>query len=183
MKTKYLAFITALLLTNPTFAQTYEEAETETQEVAEAEPAQDQNSVFGVWATERVPEEGEDTIAHIKIEPCKSNPRKACGKVVWTERSTDPETGRPPLDKHNSEEHLRSRPVMCMEIMQGFTATSPNTYEDGELYSSRTGKTYRGEMTLTDPNHIKMRGSVLFGLIGRETTWTRVKNPGKDPCN
>lgn len=169
-----IAFITVLLLSNPTFAQVAEEAD--------SEPMQDQNTVFGVWATERVPEEGEDRIAHIKIEPCKGNQQKACGKIVWSELKVDPETGKAPLDKLNSEESLRSRPIMCLEIMHGFTAASPNTYEDGELYSTRTGKTYTGEMTLIDPNHIKLRGSVLFGLIGRETTWTRVKNPGKDPC-
>ena len=186
MNAKHLmTFLAVLLLADHTYAQQSQEQEADTQmgAPAEAEAPKDQNTIFGVWATERVPEEGEDTIAHIKIEPCKNDKKKACGKIVWSEVKTDPETGKPPLDKNNSEESLRSRPIMCLEIMHGFTSSGSQTaYEDGELYSSRTGKTYTGEMKLIDPNHLKLRGSVLFGLVGRETTWTRVKNPGKDPC-
>lgn len=144
---------------------------------------QNGNSVFGVWETERVPEEGEDTIAHIKIYPCQNDSRKACGKIVWSEREIDPETGKPPLDTENSEESLRNRPIMCLEIVTGLTPTDePNHYDDGEIYSTRTGKTYSGEAILIDKNHLKLRGSVLFGLIGRSTTWKRVQHPKKDPC-
>ena len=50
----------------------------------EAPAAKAQNTVFGVWETARVPEEGEDTIAHIKIEPCKNNPNNACGKIIFS---------------------------------------------------------------------------------------------------
>ena len=72
---------------------------------------------------------------------------------------------------------------MCLEIMTGFTPTDEaNTFDDGQVYSTYTEKTYNGSMTLRDQNHLRLTGSVLLGLISRTTTWTRVKNPGKDPC-
>ena len=69
----------------------------------ESQTPQNDNSVFGVWQTARLPEEGEDKIAHIKVYPCKHNSNQACGKIVWSERTIDPATGRAPLDKENSE--------------------------------------------------------------------------------
>ncbi len=145
--------------------------------------AKAQNPIFGVWETARVPEEGENNIAHIKIEACKNDPKNICGKVVWTEIQKDPETGKPPLDKNNTDENLRSRPVMCIQTLTDFEPTGElNTYDNGQLYSSRTGKTYSGHMTLKDPDHLLLTGSVMLGLFSRTTTWTRVKSPSKDPC-
>ncbi len=152
--------------------------------IPEAKAQQNQNTVFGVWETARVPEEGEDVVAHIKVYPCKNNSRNACGKIVWSEREIDPRTGKPALDSQNSEESLRSRPILCLEIMTDFKPTGEaNTYDDGEIYSSKTGKTYSGEMKLVSPNKLSLRGSVLLGLIGRTTTWKRVTNPKEDRCN
>lgn len=146
--------------------------------------ASDQSSIYGTWLTARVPEEGEVNIAKVKVEPCKSDAKKVCGKIVWLELSVDPETGKAPLDKYNPEEGLRTRPVMCMQTILDMEPTGePNSFEGGELYSARTGKTYSGSLQLKDPNHLLLTGSVLFGIFSRTTEWTRVENPGKDPCH
>src|SRR3990167_2819066 len=171
-KTKYFLSAIAFLVSTEAFCAK-----------AEKESAKSENPFFGVWETQRVPEEGEDRIARIKIDACKDNPKNICGHVVWTEVQIDPDTGKPPLDKFNSDESLRSRPVLCIQTLKDFEpGEKPNTYENGKLYSSRKGKTYNGSMEMKDNDHLLLTGGVLFGLISRTTTWTRVKDHVKDPC-
>jgi uncharacterized protein (DUF2147 family) len=146
------------------------------------EAAADNGSVFGVWETARVPEEGEVNIGHVKLEPCKNDAKKVCGKLIWSEIKIDPETGKPPLDKYNSDESLRGRSVICVQSVIDMEPTGePNSWANGQLYSSRTGKTYSGSMVLKDKDHLDLTGSVLMGLISRTTTWKRVANEN-DPC-
>jgi len=78
------------------------------------------------------------------------------------------------LDVHNPTPALRDRPVLGMEIGSGFHQTDPDRLGGGHLYDPISGHTYRGTMTPTGPDTLKLRGYILFTLFGRTETWTRV---------
>lgn len=132
-----------------------------------------QSPIIGVWETER--KEDENKAAHIKIEACKGNPTDLCGHIVWLEEPNDPETGKPKLDKMNSDESKQKQPVKGMQMMWHFKpANSALTkYTDGEIYSSHTGKTYNGDMELVNQNTLALTGYVMF--FWKTQNWKRVK--------
>jgi uncharacterized protein (DUF2147 family) len=141
----------------------------------------DEKTIYGLWETERIPEEDEQDVAHIRVEPCKSNPKKVCGHIVWTEIQIDPETGRPPQDKFNPDKSLRKRPMLCIQTLMDFEPSGEmNTFANGRLYSPRSGRSFKGIAVLNGPDHLQLKGSVFFGLISRATTWKRVQESAKD---
>jgi len=46
-------------------------------------------------------------------------------------------------------------------------------WSGGFICDPNSGKTYRGKLTLKDPNTIKLRGYIGISLIGRTETWAR----------
>ena len=118
--------------------------------------------VTGVWSTV----EGK---SHVKIEPCGD---KFCGKIIWLKEPNTPE-GKPKTDEHNSDEALRSRPILGLELLSGLVPESKNDWDDGEIYNPEDGKTYASEMTLVSPNELHVKGCVLF--ICKTQVWTKVE--------
>lgn len=139
---------------------------------SQAQPTQ--NPIMGVWETER--QGDESRIAHVKIEACKANANELCGHIVWSERKIDEETGKPPLDKLNPDEKLRTRPIMGMEMLWGFKPANDTftKYEDGNVYSASSGKTYNGSMELKDADTLYLTGHVF--IFSKTQTWKRVKD-------
>jgi uncharacterized protein (DUF2147 family) len=64
---------------------------------------------------------------------------------------------------------------MGMVLMKDFEYDAKNVWDDGEIYDPKSGKTYSCKMTLTDPDHLEVRGYVGISLIGRTDKWTRAK--------
>lgn len=118
--------------------------------------------INGVWATM----EGK---SHVKIEPCGE---KLCGKIIWLKEPNTPE-GKPKTDKNNSDEALRSRPIIGLELLTGLVPEGQNEWEDGEIYNPEDGKTYSSEMTLVNPAKLEVKGCVLF--LCQTQTWTKVE--------
>ncbi len=98
---------------------------------------------------------------------------KLFGKVVWLKEPIDKETGKPRLDKNNSEEKLRSKPLMGLVFLKNFVADGPKAWEDGEIYDPNNGKTYSCKMTITSPTTIDARGYIGISIIGRTTKFTK----------
>ncbi|MEL6203526.1 MAG: DUF2147 domain-containing protein [Pseudomonadota bacterium] len=68
----------------------------------------------------------------------------------------------------------------CVSVTAGeFAGQQIGTFsKDGDKYKGSItdpadGKKYRGAAWFTGSNTLKMRGSVLGGLVGRTDTWTR----------
>jgi uncharacterized protein (DUF2147 family) len=124
--------------------------------------AMDAPPIAGLWLVE-----AQDAV--VDIEPCGD---RLCGTVVWLKQPQRPDGGLRRDDK-NPSAALRSRPVCGIELMNGFKPAGANEWEDGHIYSADEGTTYSAEMTLKDPNTLKVRGFVGISLFGKSQIWTR----------
>jgi uncharacterized protein (DUF2147 family) len=132
-----------------------------------------QNSIVGYWKTQK--KEDENGTATIKIAPCGEDANKLCGKIVALEEPIDPETKDPKIDKRNPDKSLRDRPVMGLQILKGFEHVSDTQYENGSIYSPRTGKTYSCELRLNEEEQLEVTEYLLF--FSNKQAWTRTNAP------
>lgn len=126
------------------------------------------DDVLGVWVTEG---------AKGKVEISKCG-EKYCGKLVFIKdaaytKPADGPVGTVKTDRRNPDPARRNRPLLGMQIMEGFAATGDGVWEKGTIYDPESGKTYRCKMTLESPDHLKVRGFIGISLLGRSQVWTR----------
>jgi uncharacterized protein (DUF2147 family) len=127
------------------------------------------DDILGQW-------KNEDGRARIEIFHCGP---QFCGKISWLGRpfytADDPKgmAGKPRVDRENPNPELRTRPLLGLQIMEGFTYKGGATWEQGSIYDPDSGKTYTSKMTLVSPGKLKIRGYVGIPLLGRTTSWTR----------
>ncbi len=102
------------------------------------------------------------------------------GRIAAVRDSVDA-NGRPPRDEKNPDAQLRSRPILGLPMLTGMKATAANTWDGGEIYDARSGKTYRASMRLTHPDTLRVRGYVKLGVVkvGRTAVWVRVPETGQ----
>ncbi len=79
---------------------------------------------------------------------------------------------RPNVDSKNPDPNLRSRPTLGMPVLLHMTRTQSNQW-DGDIYNSQDGHTYDANISLVDPNTLKVEGCFLGFLCGGEN-WKRV---------
>ncbi len=120
-----------------------------------AEPA-------GVWLTP-------DGNSHIEIWNCGG---KLCGKIAWF---TEPHNsdGTLKLDEKNKNEALRTRPLLGLVMMSGFTETGDGKWTKGRIYNPEDGQVYRSKLEVKDHDTLNVSGCVL--VFCKAQTWTRVK--------
>ena len=126
----------------------------------------DPKSILGVWKTDR----GE---SQVEIFMCGN---KFCGKIIWLRnpmRIGNEEIKAPIFDRKNPEPSLRSRPVLGLQILKGFTAEGENIWGDGTCYDPKSGNTYKGKIHMTEPDKLILRGYILIPFFGRNSVWTR----------
>ncbi|MAL79577.1 MAG: hypothetical protein CMN55_10780 [Sneathiella sp.] len=116
----------------------------------------------GIWATK-------DGNSHVKIAPCND---KLCGEIIWLKEPLTPE-GKPKTDQHNSDETLRSRPIIGLQMLSGFVKDGESEWDDGEIYNPEDGKTYSAKMELVKPDALEVKGCVL--MFCQTQDWTRVE--------
>lgn len=121
------------------------------------------DALVGVWKT------GEGT-AMVKMY---KNGDKYQGKIVWLKEPNDPETGKPKVDKNHPDESVRTRALLGLVNVWGFTYKGKNVWEEGNIYDPKNGNTYSCTMKLTNANTLEVRGYIGVSLIGRTDTWTR----------
>lgn len=125
--------------------------------------ADDPDAIVGVWKT------GEGT-AMVKVY---KNGDKYQGKIVWLQEPNDPETGKPKLDKNHPDESVRTRPVLGLVNIWGFTYNGKNVWDEGNIYDPKSGNTYSCTIKMTNNNTLEVRGYIGVSLIGRTDTWVR----------
>ncbi|HLD52221.1 MAG TPA: DUF2147 domain-containing protein [Sediminibacterium sp.] len=123
----------------------------------------DSSAIIGVWKTG-------DGNAMVRIY---KNGEKFQGKIVWLKEPNDPETGKPKLDKNHSEEANRTRPILGLVNIWGFSFKEKNIWDEGNIYDPKNGNTYSCTMKLINANTLEVRGFIGVSLIGRTDTWTR----------
>ncbi len=121
------------------------------------------DAIVGVWKT------GEGN-AMVRIY---KNGDKYQGKVVWLKEPNDPETGKPKQDKNHPEEATRTRPVLGMINIWGFSYKDKNLWDDGNIYDPKNGSTYSCTIKMINPNTLEVRGYIGVSIIGRTDNWTR----------
>ena len=126
------------------------------------------DAVVGVWKTG-------DGNAIVRIYKSGENFQ---GKIVWLKEPIDPETGKAKLDKNNSTETSKTRPVLGMVNIWGFKFIEKNLWDEGNIYDPKSGNTYSCTIKMTNANSLEVRGYIGVSLIGRTDVWTRqvVKN-------
>jgi uncharacterized protein (DUF2147 family) len=93
------------------------------------------------------------------------------GKIVWLKEPV--KNGKEVVDDKNPDPNLRSRRVLGMDILWGFSFDGEDQWTGGKIYDPENGSTYSAKMTLKDPTTLKLRGYVLIPLFGRSELWTR----------
>lgn len=121
-----------------------------------------QADVTGIWSTV-------DGKSHVKIEPCGD---KFCGKIIWLKVPNNKE-GKPKVDANNTDDALKTRAILGMELLKGFEATEGNEWDDGQIYNPEDGKTYSSTMNLVSPKVLDVKGCVLF--FCKTQTWNKVE--------
>lgn len=118
----------------------------------------------GVWFTE-----GQQ--AKIELFNCRSDAKKLCGKIVGLREPNDPQTGKPKIDQHD----YKGQPLIGLENVRDMEKVEgEDKWENGTIYDPKTGKTYEGNITMSENNILHLRGFVMgISLLGRTQDWTR----------
>jgi uncharacterized protein (DUF2147 family) len=96
-----------------------------------------------------------------------------CGTIIWLKEPNDPDTGKPKLDKHNSDVSKRTRPLIGVQIVLGMKPAGTDKWS-GQVYNAEDGKTYSGNLTFPGGNSLQLQGCALGGLVCKGQTWTKV---------
>ena len=97
---------------------------------------------------------------------------KYYGKLVWLKEPND-ESGKPKVDKNNSDEAMRSRALLGIVNLRDFVYKGDKVWEEGKIYDPENGSDYSCEMKLTDDNTLEVRGFIGVSLFGRTDVWKR----------
>ncbi len=131
--------------------------------------AADGDKIVGLWST---PEKD------CKIEIFRSG-SKYYGRIVWLKEPLYPAdddrgmAGRPIADCENPNPGLRSRPLIGLRLMEGFSYVGRNVWGKGTIYNPDNGKTYRCKITLSARDRLEVRGFIGVPLLGATSVWTR----------
>ncbi len=124
------------------------------------------DAILGTWLTEK-----KDS----KVKVYKKD-NKYYGKIIWLKDDLNDDGSTPKRDVNNPNADLRSRKLNGMNIMTGLEWDADDKeWNEGEIYDPRGGSTYSMFARLEDENTLYLKGYIGISLIGRSTTWTRVK--------
>ncbi|HEX7902764.1 MAG TPA: DUF2147 domain-containing protein [Chitinophagaceae bacterium] len=123
--------------------------------------AQHADGIKGVWVNDA---------KDAKVEIYKSGD-KYFGKITWVKEMYEADGRTPKKDSKNSDEKLRSRNIVNMVILSGFTFDD-GEWTGGELYDPKSGKTYKSKMKLKG-DALEIRGYVGSPMFGKTTIWTK----------
>lgn len=126
--------------------------------------AQEANKIVGIWWNE-------EKTSKIQIE-------KKDGKFIGTIVYMIPEkyvNGEAPKDDKNPKESLRDRPLIGVQILDGFVySADKQEWKEGKIYDPKSGKTYDCYAWFENDNLLKLKGFVAgIRWMGRSSEWYR----------
>ena len=114
----------------------------------------------GLWQT---PTNG----GQVRIARCG---QALCGTLVTSDHiRADPNQ----RDARNKDESQRGRTLRGLPMLSGFTG-GPTEWRGGSVYNPADGGTYRGTITMTGDNSLRLRGCIVAPLC-KTQTWTRIQ--------
>ena len=78
-------------------------------------------------------------------------------------------------DISNPDPTKKTRPLIGLVFMTGFTPEGSGRWDHGTVYDPKTGNTYASFLEYTGGDTLKLRGYIGISLIGRTAVWTKVK--------
>ncbi|MES5135282.1 DUF2147 domain-containing protein [Prevotella amnii] len=90
------------------------------------------------------------------------------GKLIWS-------ITKNALDKNNPVKSERTKKLAGKIILTGFKYANNDVWNNGKIYDPENGKTYSCKITRKSNGDLVVRGFIGFSLLGRNTTWTRLK--------
>lgn len=99
---------------------------------------------------------------------------KVYGKITWLKEPNDA-SGNPKKDVNNKNENLRSRSVMNLQILSGFTYDESYKWTEGKVYDAENGDYYDCVLTLKDKNTLNVRGYIQSPMFGKTVVFKRVE--------
>ena len=114
----------------------------------------------GLWQT---PTNG----GQVRIARCG---QALCGTLVTSDHIRREPAAR---DENNKDAAQRSRTLRGLPMLTGFTG-GPTEWRGGSVYNPADGGTYRGTITMTGDNSLRLRGCIVAPLC-KTQTWTRVQ--------
>jgi uncharacterized protein (DUF2147 family) len=116
------------------------------------------NDLDGDWVTA-------DRHAIVRIAPCGAD---LCGTVV---RVLVHGPNVPTTDIKNPDRRLRSRPLIGLKVLTGFSRDGP-IWTGGRAYDPNTGGNYKARLSRNPDGSLTVTGCILF--ICKSQRWTRV---------
>lgn len=103
------------------------------------------------------------------------NGNKYAAKLVWFDDSDDknkPMNIR--VDYKNPDKSLQNRKLIGMEVVNNldFNPTT-NTWENGEIYDAKSGRTWSSAATITPEDLLKVTGYWHFKFLGKSIAFKR----------
>lgn len=118
--------------------------------------------ILGQWITDR-----KDLIVEVYL----SGPEYKA-KIVWVSDKA-PESR---LDDKNPDAALRTRKVIGMDVLQGFTYNESDAcWENGHIYDATSGKTWSATARLDGAETLVVRGYWGFQLFGKTLKFKRYR--------
>ena len=117
----------------------------------------EENTIEGFWASSGV---------IIEVKVCHD---LICAEIVhvFTEDGIDPLTM---LDENNREEELRDRPLIGINLFDGFRKDQllSTRLDGGKIYDPRRGRFYDAELSRLESGNLLVEGCLLFICDGEE---------------
>ncbi|HSZ24124.1 MAG TPA: DUF2147 domain-containing protein [Cytophagaceae bacterium] len=102
------------------------------------------------------------------------------GKVEFIKRGNRyfgklTQSAHPKKDVHNPNPAMHTTNLVGAEFIKDLVYKDKNSWEDGAIYDSRSGKTYSCDIVLLENGDIKIRGYLGFPLLGQSVIFYRIK--------
>lgn len=110
------------------------------------------------------------------------------GHIVWLKEPLYPAddaqgmSGKPKVDRENSEAALRTRPIIDLPLVSGFHFAGANEWTGGTIYDPENGKTYSCKISLTSNGSLRVRGYIGIAFFGRTEVWQRYASVAGTPA-
>jgi uncharacterized protein (DUF2147 family) len=127
-----------------------------------ASAGDEETSPVGLWKTQD---------AEIEIFEVDG---KLSGKIAALNKEYTSD-GIEKTDISNPDPAKRSRPLVGLVFMTGFTPEGSGKWDHGTVYDPKTGNTYASFLEYDGGDTLKLRGYIGISLIGRTAVWTKVK--------
>jgi uncharacterized protein (DUF2147 family) len=85
------------------------------------------------------------------------------------------QSAHPKKDVNNPDPTMHSTNLVGAEFIKDLVYKGKDSWENGTIYDSRSGKTYSCDVTLLVNGDIKIRGYLGFSLLGQSVVFYRVK--------